>query len=113
MHTTKKPIRTVEDFKGLRIRFAAPTDARFRRRAGRHAGRRAADRDQLEQLQKGTLDGVFIDYGGVGIAFKMGGTLKYSTEMYSYVIDLRPGDERGLLEPKLPAGPAKLLIDSR
>jgi len=36
-------------------------------------------------LQKGTLDGVFIDYGGAGIAFKMGGTLKYSTEMYSYV----------------------------
>src|SRR5258708_36954755 len=41
--------------------------------------------DQLEMLQKGTLDGVFIDYGGAGIAFKMGGTLKYSTEMYSYV----------------------------
>ena len=36
-------------------------------------------------LQKGTLDGVFIDYGGAGIAFKMGGTLKYTTEMYSYV----------------------------
>jgi TRAP-type C4-dicarboxylate transport system substrate-binding protein len=28
---------------------------------------------------------VFIDYGGAGIAFKMGGILKYSTEMYSYV----------------------------
>jgi TRAP-type C4-dicarboxylate transport system substrate-binding protein len=41
--------------------------------------------EQVEQLQKGTLDGVFIDYGGAGIAFKMGGILKYSTEMYSYV----------------------------
>ena len=35
--------------------------------------------------QKGTIDGVFIDYGGAGIAFKMGGVVKYSTEMYSYV----------------------------
>jgi TRAP-type C4-dicarboxylate transport system substrate-binding protein len=36
-------------------------------------------------MQKGTIDGVFIDYGGAGIAFKMGGTVKHSTEMYSYV----------------------------
>ena len=36
-------------------------------------------------MQKGTIDGVFIDYGGAGIAFKMGGVIKYSTEMYSYV----------------------------
>jgi len=28
---------------------------------------------------------VFIDYGGAGIAFKMGGIIKYATEMYSYV----------------------------
>ena len=41
--------------------------------------------EQVEQLQKGTLDGTFIDYGGAGIAFKMGGVVKYSTEMYSYV----------------------------
>jgi len=41
--------------------------------------------EQVEQLQKGTIDGTFIDYGGAGIAFKMGAVLKYSTEMYSYV----------------------------
>jgi len=41
--------------------------------------------EQVEQLQKGTIDGVFIDYGGAGIAFKMGGVIKHSTEMYSYV----------------------------
>jgi TRAP-type C4-dicarboxylate transport system substrate-binding protein len=41
--------------------------------------------EQVEQLQKGTIDGTFIDYGGAGIAFKMGGLLKHSTEMYSYV----------------------------
>src|SRR4051812_40183828 len=84
VHTTKKPIRTVDDFKGLRIRFAAPTIRDFvAALGGTPVG--VPPPDQLEQLQKGTLDGVFIDYGGAGIAFKMGGTIKHSTEMYSYV----------------------------
>jgi TRAP-type C4-dicarboxylate transport system substrate-binding protein len=38
-----------------------------------------------ETLQKGTIDGTFIDYGGAGIAFKLGGIVKYSTELYAYV----------------------------
>jgi TRAP-type C4-dicarboxylate transport system substrate-binding protein len=84
IHTTKKPIRTVDDLKGMRIRFAAPTIRDFvAALGGTPAGVQPAE--QLEQLQKGTLDGTFIDYGGAGIAFKMGGTIKYSTEMYSYV----------------------------
>jgi len=70
--------------KGLRIRFAAPTIRDFvAALGGTPVG--VPPPDQLEMLQKGTLDGVFIDYGGAGIAFKMGGTLKYTTEMYSYV----------------------------
>jgi TRAP-type C4-dicarboxylate transport system substrate-binding protein len=84
IHTTRKPVRTTEDLKGLRIRFAAPTIRDFvAALGGTPVG--VAPPDQLEMLQKGTLDGVFIDYGGAGIAFKMAGTLKYTTEMYSYV----------------------------
>jgi TRAP-type transport system periplasmic protein len=84
VHTTKKPIRTVEDIKGLRIRFASPTIRDFiAALGGTPVG--VLPTEQVEQLQKGTIDGVFIDYGGAGIAFKMGGVLKYSTEMYSYV----------------------------
>ena len=84
VHTTKKAIRRVEDFSGLRIRFSAPTVRDFvAALGGTPVG--VPPPDQLEMLQKGTLDGVFIDYGGAGTAFKMGGTLKYSTEMYSYV----------------------------
>lgn len=84
IHTTRKPVRTIEDMKGLRIRFAAPTIRDFVAALG-GAPVGVPPPDQLEMLQKGTLDGVFIDYGGAGIAFKMGGTLKYTTEMYSYV----------------------------
>src|SRR5215471_14745901 len=84
VHTTKKPIRTTEDMKGLRIRFASPTIRDFiAALGGSPVG--VLPTEQVEQLQKGTIDGVFIDYGGAGIAFKMGGVIKYSTEMYSYV----------------------------
>jgi TRAP-type C4-dicarboxylate transport system substrate-binding protein len=84
VHTTKKPIRTIEDMKGLRLRFASPTIREFiAALGGTPVG--VVPTEQVEQLQKGTIDGVFIDYGGAGIAFKMGGILKYSTEMYSYV----------------------------
>ena len=84
LHTTKKPIRTADDMKGLRIRFSSPTIKDFVAALGGTAVG-VQPNEQLEQLQKGTLDGTFIDYGGAGIAFKMGGTLKYSTEMYSYI----------------------------
>ena len=84
IHTTKKPIRTADDMKGLRIRFSSPTIKEFVAALGGTAVG-VQPNEQLEQLQKGTLDGTFIDYGGAGIAFKMAGTLKYSTEMYSYI----------------------------
>jgi TRAP-type transport system periplasmic protein len=84
VHTTKKPIRATEDMRGLRIRFASPTIRDFvAALGGTPVG--VLPTEQVEQLQKGTIDGVFIDYGGAGIAFKMGGVIKYSTEMYSYV----------------------------
>ena len=84
VHTTKKPIRTIEDMKGLRLRFASPTIRDFiAALGGTPVG--VVPTEQVEQLQKGTIDGVFIDYGGAEIAFKLGGILKYSTEMYSYV----------------------------
>jgi TRAP-type transport system periplasmic protein len=84
VHTTKKAIRAVEDMKGLRIRFASPTIREFVTKLGATAVG-VQPTEQLEQLQKGVLDGTFIDYGGAGVAFKMGGTIRYSTEMYSYV----------------------------
>jgi len=110
VHTTKKPIRTAEDMKGLRIRFASPTIRDFvAALGGTPVG--VPPPEQVEQLQKGTLDGVFIDYGGAGIAFKMAGVLKYSTEMYSYVssfgVAMNPE-----FYAKLPADLKKLVDDS-
>jgi TRAP-type C4-dicarboxylate transport system substrate-binding protein len=84
LHTSSRPVRTIEDMKGLRIRFASPTirlwvDALGGTPVGMPPTQIA------DGLQKGTIDGVFIDYGGAHTAFKLGGLIKYTTEMYSYV----------------------------
>jgi len=39
----------------------------------------------LEALQKGTIDGTFIDWGGAGLAFKLGPYVAYTTELKAYV----------------------------
>ena len=83
-HTTKKPIRTLDDFKGLRLRFASPTVRDFVQALGATPVG-VPPTEIAEQLQKGTIDGAFIDYGGAGIAFKLGGTVKFSTELYAYM----------------------------
>lgn len=110
VYTTKKPIRTGEDFKGMRVRFASPTIREFiAALGGTPVG--VQPTEMLEQLQKGGLDGVFVDYGGAGIAFKMGGTIKYATEMYSYVASFGVGMNPEF-HNRLPADLKKILAES-
>jgi TRAP-type transport system periplasmic protein len=110
VHTTKKPIRTADDLRGLRIRFSGPVIRDFITKLGGTAVG-VQPTEQLEQLQKGVLDGTFIDYGGAGVAFKMGGTIKYSTEMYSYVSSFGIGMNPEFYS-KLPADLKKLVDQS-
>ncbi len=84
VHTTKKAIRTLDDFKGLRLRFATPALREFIQVLGATPVG-VPPTEVAEQLQKGTLDGAFTDYGGAGIAWKLGGITKYTTETYSFV----------------------------
>jgi TRAP-type C4-dicarboxylate transport system substrate-binding protein len=110
VYTTKKPIRTTADMKGMRIRFASPTIREFiAGLGGSPVG--VQPTEILEQLQKGAIDGAFIDYGGAGIAFKMGGTLKYATEMYSYVASFGIGMNPEF-HGRLPADLKKLVAES-
>lgn len=110
VHTTKKPVRTTEDLKGLRLRPASPTIGSFiAALGGTPVG--IAPPDQLDAMQKGTLDGTFIDYGGAGIAFKMAGTIKHVTEMYSYVSSFGVGMNPAFYD-KLPADLKKLIDES-
>ncbi len=84
LHTTSKPVRDVESMKGLRIRFASVTIKSFiAALGGTPVG--VPPSGMADALQKGTIDGCFVDYGGADSAFHLGGIVKYTTEMYSYV----------------------------
>jgi len=109
-HTTKKAIRTLDDFKGLRLRFASPT---IRDLVGALGATPVGvpPTEISEQLSKGTIDGAFMDYGGVGIAFKLGGIVKYSTELYAYVTSFGLGMNEDYWN-KLPADLKKLVTDT-
>jgi TRAP-type C4-dicarboxylate transport system substrate-binding protein len=90
IHTHAKPIRTVGDMKGMRLRAASRTIVEFIKELG-GTPRGLPPTQMVEQMEKGTLDGAFIDYGGAGIAFRLGPVTKYTTEMYSYVTSFGVG----------------------
>jgi len=109
-HTNKKAIRTMDDFKGLRLRFASPPIRDLVQGLGATPVG-VPPTEIAEQLQKGTIDGAFIDYGGAGIAFKLGGTIKYSTELYAYVSSFAVAMNEDFWN-KLPPDLKKLVMDS-
>ena len=110
IHTTKKAVRTTDDMRGLRLRPASPTIGSFiTALGGTPVGISPAD--QLDAMQKGTLDGSFIDYGGAGIAFKMAGVIKHTTEMYSYVSSFGVAMNPAFYS-RLPADLKKMVDDS-
>ena len=109
-HTTKKAIRNLDDFKGLRLRFASPTVRDLVQALGATPVG-VPPTEIAEQLQKGTIDGAFMDYGGVGIAFKLGGIVRHSTELYAYVTSFGLGLNEDFWN-KLPADLKKLVIDT-
>ena len=84
IHSRETPIRSVADTAGLRLRFASSTIRDFVAALGATPVG-VPPTEMAEGLQKGTIDGVFIDYGGAGIAFKLGPHVRYTTETYSYV----------------------------
>jgi len=109
-HTTRKAIRSLDDFKGLRLRFASPTVRDLVAALGATPVG-VPPTEIAEQLSKGTIDGAFMDYGGVGIAFKLGGTIKYSTELYAYVTSFGLGMNEDFWA-KLPPDLKKLVTDT-
>ena len=83
IHTAKKAVRSVEDMKGLRIRFSnAPTRNYIAALGATPVG--MPPTHIVDSMIKGSLDGAMIDYGGGGIAFKIGPATKYSTDLYAY-----------------------------
>jgi TRAP-type C4-dicarboxylate transport system substrate-binding protein len=109
-HTTRKAIRNLEDFKGMRLRFASPMVRDFVQALGATPVG-VPPTEIAEQLSKGTIDGAFIDYGGAGIAFKLGGIVKYSTELYAYTSSFGLAMNQDFWA-KLPPDLKKLVVDT-
>jgi len=109
IHTASKPIRTVADMKGMRLRFSSATIKDFvAELGGTPVG--LPPTQIVESMQKGTIDGAWIDYGGAA-TFKIGPVTKYTTEMYSYVTSFCICMNRASYE-KLPAHLKKLIDDT-
>ena len=68
----------------MRIRFANPMVRDFLQALGATPVG-VPPTEISEQLQKGTIDGAMMDFGGAGIAFKLAGIVRHTTEIYSYV----------------------------
>lgn len=110
INMAKDAVRTVEDVKGKRLRFASATIKEFiSALGGTPVG--LPPTQIVESMQKGTIDGAVIDYGGAGIAFKLGPVTKYTTEMYSYVTSFCICMNQRSYD-NLPANLKKLIDDS-
>jgi TRAP-type C4-dicarboxylate transport system substrate-binding protein len=110
VHTTKKALRTLDDFKGQRLRFSTAAIREFISALGATPVG-VPPTEVAEQLQKGTLDGAFTDYGGAGIAWKLGGICKYTTEHYCFVSSFAVVANQAWYN-KLPADLQKLIDQS-
>ena len=84
LHTREKPVRSPADLQGMRVRFAAATIREYLAALGATPVG-VPPPEIAEALQKGTIDGVLIDYGGAHTALKLGGLVYYTTELYAYV----------------------------
>jgi TRAP-type C4-dicarboxylate transport system substrate-binding protein len=82
--TSKTSVHKVDDMKGMRVRFASSTIKSFIAALGATPVG-VPPSGIADALQKGTIDGCFTDYGGAHTAFRLGGLVKYSTDIYAYV----------------------------
>ena len=110
IHTARKPVRSIDDIKGLRLRFASATIRDFIAALGGTPVGLPPTRI-AESMQKGTIDGAVIDYGGGGIAFRIGPVTKYTAEVYSYVTSFCLCMNRRSYD-RLPANLRKLIDES-
>lgn len=82
--TAKTPVRAAADMKGMRVRFASVTIKSFISALGATPVG-VPPSGMADALRNGAIDGVFTHYGSAHTAFRLGGPVKYSTDLYAYV----------------------------
>lgn len=84
IHMAKGAVRRIEDVEGKALRPAsAAVGQLITEMGGRPVG--LPPTEMAEGLQRGSIDGVMIDYGGSGIAFQLGSHLSSATRVDAYI----------------------------
>lgn len=85
-HTIKKPIRSIDDLKGLKIRTVSPAVTDALKIYGAIPVEMPIT-DTYTALERGVVDGTVIDWGGLEV-FKLNDLVKYSTETDFYIVTM-------------------------
>jgi len=84
VHSVKKEIRLPEDIKGMNIRAANETIAKYVTAMGGNPVN-VPIAEAKDTLLKGITDGIFVTFGGVNGTFKFGDVTKYTLDTPLYV----------------------------
>lgn len=85
-NTVKKPIRTLEDFKGLKFRTASPSVTKALKAFGAVPVTMSVS-ESYSALERGVVDGTVLPYEGLYV-FNQAELIKYSTETDFYTMTM-------------------------
>ena len=82
--TVNQPVEKAADLEGLRIRFPTGVAKAWLDEMGATSVGLPPSAI-AENVQKNVIDGLMIDYGGAGVAYKLGGMVNHVAELNAYV----------------------------
>ena len=108
-HTTKKPIRSIADFKGLKIRTASPWVTEALKNFGSIPVEMPIT-ETYTALERGVVDGTVVPFEGLGI-FKLDDLVKYTTITDFYTVTMAVLMHKGTWN-KMPADIQKIIDEN-
>lgn len=108
-HTTKKAIRTIADFKGLKIRTASPSVTEALKNFSSIPVEMPIT-DTYTALERGVVDGTVVPFEGLGI-FKLDDLVKYTTITDFYTVTMAVLMNKRTWD-KMPADIQKIINDN-
>lgn len=108
-HTTKKAIRTIADFRGLKIRTASPSVTEALKNFGSIPVEMPIT-ETYTSLERGVVDGTVVPFEGLGI-FKLDDLVRYTTIVDFYTVTMAVLMHKGTWD-KMPADIQKIIDDN-
>jgi TRAP-type C4-dicarboxylate transport system substrate-binding protein len=108
-HTTKKAIRSIADFKGLKIRTASPSVTEALKNFGSIPVEMPIT-ETYTSMERGVVDGTVVPFEGLGI-FKLDDLVKYTTITDFYTVTMAVLMNKGTWN-KMPADIRKIIDEN-